>query len=75
MLPNVKVYLSCPVLRTDNIKANTTLRRLNEALRYLPNVIINDNVDDKCIGKKGLHLNARGSGRLATNYISLMRNL
>ena len=75
VLPTVKVYFSCPTLRKDNIKANITLRQLNEALKLLPDVIINDNVDDKCIGKKGLHLNARGTARLETNFISHMRNL
>ena len=74
-LPNVNVYLSCPTIRSDNVRANSILRQLDERLKCLSNVIKNDNVDTMCLGKKGLHLNAKGSGRLAMNYISLMQCL
>ena len=75
VLPTVKVFLSCPVLRLDDAKANLTLRQLSYELKGLPDVIINENVDGSCLGKKGLHLNPKGSGRLAINFISLMRRL
>ena len=75
ILPSVKIYLSCPVIRTDNSQANSTLRQLDKAIKALPNFISNDNVDSTCSGRKGLHLNDKGSGRLAINYISLMRRL
>ena len=75
VLPNVKIFLSCPVVRFDHAQANFTLRRLDQKLKSRGDVIINDNVDKSCVGKKGLHLNAKGSGRLATNFISLMRRL
>ena len=75
-LPTVRLFLSCPVVRCDNAQANATLRQLDKHLKTIsPNIIINDNVDKSCLGKKGLHLNAKGSGRLAINYISLMRSL
>ena len=74
-LPNVKVFVSCPTVRFDNARANAVLRDLNNRLKLLPDIIINDNIDNACIGKKGLHLNKKGSGRLAINYISLMRHL
>ena len=74
-LPNVNLFLSCPVVRFDNTKANSTLRQVDQKLKSMRNIIMNDNVDKSCVGKRGLHLNARGSGRLATNYISLMRRL
>ena len=75
ILPNVKVFLSCPVLRLDNAQANLILRQLDYSLKFLPNVIFNDNVDKSCVGARGLNLNARSSGRLAMNYISLMKSL
>ena len=76
ILPNVKIYLSCPVLRIDDAKANLTLRNFTNKLKSLNiDVIINDNVDVTCLGKAGLHLNPKGSGRLAMNFLSLMRRL
>ena len=75
ILPNVKIFISCPVVRFDNYEANFTLRQLDSKLKSTRNIIMNDNIDKSCIGKKGLHLNAKGSGRLALNYISLMRRL
>ena len=75
ILPTVKIFISCPVIRMDNAKANSTLRKLNQLLLSCSNSIINDNVDMSCLGKKGLHLNPKGSGRLAINYIALMRCL
>ena len=74
-LPTVKLFISCPVVRVDNTQANITLRQIDMNLKaMLPNIIINDNVDKSCLGKKGLHLNAKGSGRLAMNYITLMQS-
>ena len=77
VLPNVKVYLSCPVLRVDNVKANLSLVALGKKLKFnFPsNIIVNDNIDITCLGRKGLHLNPKGSGRLAINFLSLMRRL
>ena len=75
ILPTVRLFISRPVVRFDNDQANVVLRQLDHLLKFLPNVICNDNVDKSCVGKKGLHLNAKGSGRLAINYISLMQSL
>ena len=75
VLPNVKVFLSCPVIRADNIRANHTLMGLDELLKSFHNVIDNNNIDENGLGRKGLHLNKRGSTRLAMNFISRMRRL
>ena len=76
ILPSVRVFISCPVIRMDDKKANKTLREFDLHLKYNYNdIVVNDNVDTSCLGKKGLHLNPKGSGRLAINYISLMRRL
>ena len=75
-LPNAKVFISCPVIRTDNKKANNTLRELDTVLKNTTkDIVTNDNIDSTCLGKRGLHLNPKGSGRLAINFISLMRRL
>ena len=68
------VILSCPTHRFDDQKANPTFRNLRNNLSSMNiPVISNANITDMHIGKKGLHLNERGSGRLAMNYLSYMR--
>ena len=75
-LPSSQILLSCPVIRTDNAKANLTLHRIRNYIMNLGHdIIIHDNIDNCCLGKAGLHLNARGTGRLVTNFMSLMRRL
>ena len=76
LVPGVKLFLSCPIIRLDNNKANNTLLKLATLFKHMEsNIITNDNIDASCLGKKGLHLNPKGSGRLAINFISLMRRL
>ena len=76
VLQGVNVIISCPVVRADNLKANHTLRSLEEKLKLSSiKIVNNDNIDGTCLGGKGLHLNRKGAGRLAINYISLMRRL
>ena len=41
----------------------------------IKNIIRNDNIDGSCLSKGGLHLNDKGSGRLAMNFLSLIRRL
>ena len=62
-------------LRLDHAKAGLTLYKLIRKMKSLGNVILNDNIDGSCLGKSGLHLNPKGSGRLAMNYLSLMWRL
>ena len=68
------VILSYPVIRSDNDMANSELDHLRMKLREL-NIpcIENDNINRDHIGKRGLHLNGRGTGRLAMNFISFIR--
>ena len=77
-LSNVKDYLSSPIPRYDDANAGLTIHHLRSKMRDLSTcfqVVIDNNVEPICIGKKGLHPNGRGSGRLAMNYISLMKCL
>ena len=75
-LPKTKVSISCPILRTDNQKANHKLNELDSKLKGSQNdIIVNDNLDGTCLGKKGLHLNQKGSGRLALNIIKSIQGL
>ena len=76
ILPNVVVMLSKPTMRIDNATANFTLRRLGDLLdRSGIKLLDNSNIEGKHIGQRGLHLNGRGTGRLAMNIISLIKKL
>ena len=69
-VPKVKVAISCPILRTDNQKANRTLQELDSKLKGSTfDIVSNDNIDGTCLGKYGLHLNRKGSKILAENYM------
>ena len=70
------VVLSCPVIRTDNGVANAKLLSLRNRLKRSGNKIINnENISVDHLGKKGLHLTGRGTGRLAMNMIAYMQRL
>ena len=73
--PESEFVISCPTIRSDNEAANITIRNLGRKLKELQLPIIShDNVDSSCLGKGALHLNAKGSGRLAMNFISYNRS-
>ena len=74
-IPGCKVFLSSPIMRSDNQLANSTIREINKDLRNMDDVIMNDKLDGHCLGRKGLHLNPRGSGKLAMNFISQVQCL
>ena len=73
-LPTSKVIISSPVLRTDNGKAMLTLKNLNKLMKELKiNIIDNDNIKEQHLGRKGLHLNGKGTSRLAMNFIEILK--
>ena len=73
-LPDCGISISCPILRTDNSKANLTLVHLDRYLKALSiNIIDNSNICEVHLGRKGLHLNGRGNKQLAANFIAHMQ--
>ena len=72
-IPGSRVFLSSPIMRLDNYLANSVIRKINIEFNDLSNVIMNDKIDGLCLGKKGLHLNPRGSGNLAMNFIKQLQ--
>ena len=75
-LPGVMVILSQPIIRTDNPKAGLTLKYLCDNLNRLNVYVLdNSNISEIHLGRKGLHLNGRGTGRLALNIISMIKQL
>ena len=62
--------MSKPIIRHDNGKANLTIRNVNKHLPALQSEFIeNDDISSQHLGRKGLHLNPKGKGRLALNFM------
>ena len=75
ILPRVNITISCPTIRNDNQKARLTILHLRNKWYDLKiNVLINDNITQMHLGRKGVRLNNRGSTRLAMNCLSHIRN-
>ena len=73
-LPSCTVIIPEPTIRLDSAKASLTIKHINEKLRNMNiNMLRNDNITANHISKKGLHLNAKGTGRLGLNIITCIR--
>ena len=73
---NCQVIFLQPTLRVDNGKEALTLHLLNEHFSEINlDVVNNSNIKVKHIGQKGVHLNPKGKGRLALNFIHKIRGL
>ena len=74
-LPNCKVVISTPTLRTDDGKAALTVCQLTNHLLQLDiDIIDNRNINARNLGNKVLHLNPIGTSRLATNLLSSIKS-
>ena len=77
-LPQSKVIISNVINRTDeaSLKASLTVENLNNNLNSLKlDIVDNSTIGKECLGKKGLHLTKRGTGKLAINFIDKIRSL
>ena len=73
-LPQYKVRLSTPTLRTDNEKSTLTVSQLvNHLLNLNIDVIDNRNIKSRHLGRKGLHLNDSGSKLLARTFLEKIK--
>ena len=69
-LPECNVVISNLITRTDNGKASLTVIETNKHLHGLQmDVIDTGNVTSNKLNRGGLHLNPRGLGKLAINFI------
>ena len=74
-LSNCKVGISTPALRTDDGKAALTVSQLTKHPLQLDIDSIDDrNINARNLGNKGLHLNPRGTNRLAKNLLSSIKS-
>ena len=67
-LPDCKVFVSTPELRSDNRKATLNVNQLTNHQLQL-NIDIADNIIRKHFSRNGLYLNESGSRRLAINFL------
>ena len=75
-LQNCNVILSMPTKRCDNQKAYATVNLVNQQLSQLNiDIIENNNISDKRLGRHGLHLTNHGRVRLAMIFISYVKKL
>ena len=77
-LPQSKVIISNVINRNDeaSLKASLTVENLNNNLNSLKlDIVDNSTIGKECLGKKGLHLTKRGTGKLAINFIDKIRSL
>ena len=76
MIPSCNVFISTLINRYDDAKAQLTVTKVNELLMKMDIPLIeNQNITCNQLGKKGLHLNQHGIGKLAINFIKTLRNL
>ena len=68
-LPDCKVFISTPTLRSDNVKATLTVNQLtNDLLQLNIEIVDKRNIISKYLSRKGLHLNESWSRRLAIDF-------
>ena len=73
-LPQCKVWLSTPTLRTDNGKATLTVSQLvNHLLNLNIDVIDNRNIKNRHLSRKDLHSNDSRSKLLARNVLEKIK--
>ena len=68
-LPHCKTIISNVVDRTDEGSASVKVQKLEI------NVVNNCYIEKECLGKKGLHLIERVSGKLTINFVNKIRRL
>jgi hypothetical protein len=75
-LPKCNVIISTPIVRSDNLSANTILKNLNVKLRQLGYTLMdNSKIKASHLARKGLHLNDHGIRKIALNLIYLIKHL
>ena len=76
LLPKAKVIISSIITRTDDGKADYTIRKANELLGNLKlNLLDNSNITHKDLGKRGLHLSKTGKIKWARYILEKLKSL
>ena len=71
-----RIIISLPIRCVDNSKADKPIADVNEKMKELGSVFLNNsNITKELLGRKGLHLNARGIARFAMNLLGKLNSL
>ena len=74
-LPKRHVIIRKLIVRTDNTKANTTVRNTNRLIKKLQiQAVDNSNIVEKHLGKRRLHFNQEGNTVFSRNSLHAIRN-
>ena len=74
-LRKYRIVISNLIVRADNTKANSTIRKTNRLIKELQvQTVNNSNISEKHLGKRRLHLNQEGNTVFATNLLHAIRN-
>ena len=74
VIPTCKVIISRLINRHGYAKAQLTIIKTNELLSKLGIPQIDDsNITCMHLGKKGLHLNSHGTGKLVVNFLKMLK--
>ena len=75
-VPDCKVIISAPTVRSDGGKAGLTVSQLTNHLRILKTDIVdNTNVTSQHIRIKGLHLSFSRTTQLAKNFANVIKKI
>ena len=74
LCPGSKIVLSSLTPRLDHGKANITIRHFNNHLKQLDiEIMDNNNITTRDLGKKGLHLSSKGKEKMSRNIINIVK--
>ena len=69
-----QTIFSAPTILSDKAKANLTVKQLkNHLLQFKIDVVDNRSITDRCVGKKGLHLNISRTIQSAKNFVNFIK--
>ena len=75
-VPNCKIYFSSPIVRSDDKDAARVVQGVINKMFLLETELVNNsNIGVYELAKKGLHLNGRGTRKLAVNFIEILKAL
>ena len=75
-LPDCTVVLSMPIRRLDNRAAGKVIETLNKKIISLHlSVVNNQNISEKDVGRRRLHLNNKGVTKFASNLATKLQSL
>ena len=75
-VPHCQLFFSSPIIRRDYLNPAKVVDEVNKKMTLLETALVdNSNIGEYELGWKGLHLNGRGTRKLASNFFSILKGL